>query len=145
MQISKLALSAATLGVSTNVVFAQPDTWALLKDIQINEIVTETSYEVRKTWPKGFAEEEVEIEITGYAAPLTPEGEALRELILVSDMGLCPFCGNPDHNAGLQVQLAEALPFVSENQRITLRGTLSKVHDPETWQAAILRDARIVP
>jgi len=85
----------------------------------------------------------IEFEITGYAVPLTP-GELISDLILVSDIGSCPFCGSLDHGASLEVTLAEAIPAFEDSTRLSLRGTLEPVTDPETWQAAILRNARIV-
>ena len=83
------------------------------------------------------------MEISGYAFPMLP-GETIRELILVSDMGLCPLCGEGDHGANLQVTLAEPITNFDEAVRITLKGDLKAVTDPETWQAAILEDAQII-
>lgn len=143
MKTSTLALSAA-FGTVATTGWAQPaDVWSLLDKIAIDERVTETTYEVRKTFPAAMQQGDMEVEISGYAVPALP-GEQVRELILVSDMGLCPYCGSADHTSSLQVTLAEAIPYVDENTRISLRGTLSPVTDPETWQSAVLRDARIV-
>ncbi|WP_136439240.1 hypothetical protein [Pacificoceanicola onchidii] len=140
MKTSPIALLAA-LGATSAA--AQPDTWDLLDDIEIDEIVTETSYEVKKRYPAGIAEAPQSITITGYAAPALP-GELVQELMLVADMGTCPFCGSLDHGASLMVSLAEPIPAVDENKRITLQGTLRRVTDPQTWQAVIMEDARIV-
>ncbi|MBV2358311.1 hypothetical protein KUH32_00855 [Thalassococcus sp. CAU 1522] len=142
LRSSSLALAAA-FGSTATASHANPsDVWALLKQIEIDEIVTDTNYEVRKTYPTGIAEEQM-VEITGYAAPMMP-GTTFRELVLVSDMGLCPFCGSVDHGAALQVTLADPIDTVDETRRITLRGTLKRVNDPETWQAVILENAQIV-
>lgn len=142
MQTSRFAI-AAVFGATATAATAQPDAWHLLNQIGIEEIVTETTYEVRKTYPAEIENGVKDFEITGYAAPMIP-GEAVRELILVSDMGLCPFCGSADHGASLQVSLADPIAMGDEAQRITLRGTLNRVDDPETWQAVILQDAEIV-
>ena len=142
MTVSRIALTAA-LGTTATASFAQPDAWSLLKQIEIDEVVTATTYEVRKSFPKALESAQDGVQITGYAVPALP-GEKVRELLLVSDMGLCPFCGNTDHGASLLVSLAEPIDAVDEAQRITLRGTLEPVTDPETWQAAILKNATIV-
>lgn len=140
-----LLLSALALGAASQGARAESDAWTLLDQIEIEEIVSETSYEVRKRFPAALDQGEIELEITGYAVPRLP-GEVIDELILVADEGICPFCGSADHSASLQVLLAEAMsgPMMDESTRITLRGTLVPVRDPETWQAAILKDARIV-
>lgn len=146
MQTSKLAIFAAVGGTfTTGATFAQADTdaWQLLEEIQIKEVITETTYEVQKTFPEQMEERGEDILISGYAFPMLP-GETIRELILVSDMGLCPLCGNGDHGANLQITLAEPITTFDESTRITLRGNLKAITDPETWQAAILKDARII-
>lgn len=142
MQTSRIALAAA-FGTTATLATAETDAWTLLEQISIEEIVTETDYEVKKTFPAGMEEKGQGIEISGYAFPMLP-GETIRELILVSDMGLCPLCGSGDHGANLQVTLAEPITMIDETKRITLRGNLRAVTDPETWQAAILKDAQIV-
>ena len=149
MQTSNLAFYAA-LGATTTVTFSASmanaeatSAWDLIKAIEIEEIISEDNYEVRKTFPAGLEEQGTGIEITGYAFPMLP-GETIRELILVSDMGLCPLCGEGDHGANLQVTLAEPITTFDESMRITLKGNLEAITDPETWQAAILKDAQII-
>ena len=139
---STLALTTV-LGATAGAAQAESDPWALLSQIEIEEIVTETSYEVRKVFPAAI-ENGIEVfDITGYAVPLSPEGE-VRELMLVADMGDCPFCGSSEHGGSLMVQLAEPLAGLEEGQRITLRGALEAVTDPETWQAAVMKGARLI-
>lgn len=148
MKTSPLAF-AAVLGASTAPVFSQPgtasqpDIWALLGGIQVEEIVTETSYEVRKSWPKGFDAELREIEVSGFAVPMIP-GQTVQELLLASDSGFCPLCGSPDHGASLQVSLTSPVPEFEDGQRISVRGTLVRIEDSTTWQAARLIDAQII-
>ncbi|GAA6163147.1 hypothetical protein NBRC116590_08510 [Pelagimonas sp. KU-00592-HH] len=122
---------------------AHADAWQILDQIEIEEIVTETSYEVRKTFPEALQQGALDVEITGYAVPALP-GEAIRELILVSDMGLCPLCGSAEHGASLQITLADPIETFDESRRMTLRGALTPVTDPETWQSAILENATIL-
>jgi hypothetical protein len=146
--ISRIALTAAGLTTATTATItyaAEPDVWNILSQIDVEEIVTDTTYEVRKSFPAPLAggREMQEVQITGYASPALP-GETIKELLLVSDMGFCPFCGSNEHGGALVVELADSMPAIEDASRITLRGTLTPVDDPETWQAAILKNARIV-
>jgi hypothetical protein len=146
MKRHHLALSAIAIGGGTAVAHAastNEENWHLLNEIDRMEIITETTYEVRKIYPEAFDKGAIDFEVTGYAVPLTP-GDMISELILLSDMGTCPFCGSLDHGVSLEVALAEAIPTFDEALRISVRGSLEKVTDPETWQAAILRNATIV-
>ncbi|CUH64129.1 hypothetical protein TG4357_01094 [Thalassovita gelatinovora] len=142
MQTSRYAF-AAVFSAAATTASAQPDAWHLLNQIGIEEIITDTSYEVRKTYPAGLEQGSRNFEITGYAAPMIP-GETVRDLIMVSDMGLCPLCGGSDHGANLQITLADPIAMTDDSVRITVRGTLNRIDDPETWQAVILQDAQIV-
>ncbi len=144
MKLSHLKLSTAGLALCGAAHAADTDVWQLLDQISIEEIVTDTQYEVRKSYPTALAEgREMEIEITGYATPSLP-GDTVRELLLVSDMGLCPMCGSLDHGATLLVSLNDAIPTIEDATRLTLKGTLSPVTDPETWQSVVLKDATII-
>lgn len=140
---SSLALASALLPFSVQAdTTGENDVWKMLADITIEEVVTETTYEVRKSWPERFARDIPNVEITGFAVPTLP-GQDVRELILTSDADICPLCGEGGHNATLQVLLETPITNLEEGQRVTLRGTLSRVEDPETWQAARLVAAKI--
>ncbi|MFW2542178.1 hypothetical protein ACN2XU_06020 [Primorskyibacter sp. 2E107] len=141
MKTSPLALLAA-LG-ATGAAAEKPDTWDLLGQIEIDEVVTETSYTVNKRFPAAIGEAPQTVTISGYAAPALP-GDLVKELMLVADMGTCPFCGSLDHGAALMVTLAEPIASLDESRRITLQGTLKRVTDPETWQAVVMEDATIL-
>ncbi len=104
MRSSFIAIAAA-LGTTSTASFAATDNiWDLLDQIEIDEVITADSYSVRKSFPAGISEADQEIEITGYAAPMLP-GDLVQELILVSDMGLCPLCGDPDHGLVFRCRL----------------------------------------
>lgn len=142
---SVLALGAVS--IPTFSAFAQTgdaaDPWDLLSQIEIEEIITATTYEVRKVFPAAL-ENGIEVfDITGYVVPMT-DGPTVSEFILVSDIGFCPYCGSLDHGAALQVSLASPIDSLEEGSRITLRGSLETVTDPETWQATVMRDARVI-
>lgn len=149
MTISRLALSGAlgagafTASVALPAGASEFDAWEMLSRITVDEQITETSYRVTKTFPAGFEQDIENTRITGYAVPLWA-GDEVRELMLVTDMGNCPFCGSGDHGGNLMITLAEAVPAFEDGMRITLEGTLARVNDPETWQAAVLKDARII-
>ncbi|PTQ72539.1 hypothetical protein [Celeribacter persicus] len=147
MSVSRIALTAGLSATAVSTLgfpaFAETSGWDMLKGITIEEIVTETTYEVKKGFPERLKNGIEGMELTGYAVPLTP-GSEVRELILVSDMGLCPFCGSPDHGASVQVSLNTPIQGLEEGARITLKGDMMPVTDPETWQAAILENAVVV-
>lgn len=134
---------ATVLGAAAGAAVAETDPWATLEEITIEEIVTETSYEARKTFPPALAGGVRDFRITGYAVPLSL-GPEVTEIILVSDMGLCPFCGSGEHGATLQVSLADPIIGLEEGTRLSLSGDLQTVTDPTTWQAVILTGARLV-
>ena len=145
--MSKLSTSAIALAAPfalTAGVTAADDLaaqWDLLAAIEIEEIITDTTYEVRKVFPSALENGVEQFDITGYIVPLYNEGE-LTDFILVSDMGFCPFCGSPEHGTNLQVSMAEPLVGFEEGSRVTLRGALEPVTDSETWQTTILTGAR---
>ncbi|UWQ06866.1 hypothetical protein K3X41_08400 [Aliiroseovarius crassostreae] len=147
MKTSPLAFAAVFGTVAPGFVQAETsvdlDIWRVLSEIQIEEIVSETSYEVRKTFPEDMDVDLEGVEITGYAVAMLPGGE-IRDLILTSDTGNCPLCGGFGHNATLQVTLDTPLMGFEDGARITVSGTLSRVEDSDTWQAAKLTGARIV-
>lgn len=144
---SSVAIAAALGAITPSFSVAETapvvDIWKVLSEIQIEEIVSEDSYEVRKSFPQELAGEMEEVEITGYAVAMLPGGE-VRELILASDTGNCPLCGGFDHNATLQVTLDAPLMGFEDGARITVSGTLERVEDSDTWQAAKMTAARIV-
>ena len=140
-----LSVSAAALASASPALAERIDSpaWDALAAIQIEEIVTDTSYEVRKIFPVEIKDGVEQFDITGYAVPLGDTAN-VREFMIVSDMGFCPFCGDPEHGTALQVTLTEPLPFVEEGMRLTLRGSLETIKDSQTWQSAIMRDAVVI-
>lgn len=137
-----IAALCGPLAVTGGVAFADNTaSWDLLAAIEIEEVITDTTYEVRKVFPAAVENGIEQFDITGYIVPLTG-GTDISEFILVSDMGFCPFCGSPEHGTSLQVSMAEPLMGVEEGSRITLRGALEPVNDPETWQTTIMTNAR---
>lgn len=137
---STFALMAAGYALPT---MAADDPWAVLSNIEIEEITTDGAYRVVKSYPAEIENGVEKFAITGYAVPLTLDpSEPTLELMLVADMGDCPFCGSSQHQGQLQVELDEAV-VIEEGQKISVVGALELMHDPETWQAAIMRGAKI--
>ncbi|MEM1152038.1 MAG: hypothetical protein AAGI03_16080 [Pseudomonadota bacterium] len=62
-------------------------------------------------------------EMTGYVALVRSAAE-VSEFMLVSDMGVCPWCGEAGHGVALEVQLAGPTVDLEDGQRITVRGVL---------------------
>ena len=140
--VSRIALTLA-FGTAANAAIAGEDPWALLSGIQVDEQMDGDRYEVTKVFPNELLGGIDDFFITGYAVPLSP-GEKITSLILVSDMGNCPFCGSGEHSVSLQVELEDPIIGLEEGTRISLRGALEAVTDTETWQTTILRGARVV-
>ena len=138
---SALAL-AAPFALTTNAVWADDTAapWDLLAAIEVEEIITDTSYEVRKVFPSALENGVEQFDISGYLVPLS-DGAEISDFILISDMGFCPFCGSPEHGTSLQVSMADPIAF-EEGERVTLRGALETVTDPETWQTTVLTGAK---
>jgi hypothetical protein len=138
-----LAALAAPLTLAAGSVWAEDlaASWDLLAAISVEEIVTDTTYEVRKIFPAAVENGIEQFDITGFIVPLT-DGPDITNFILVSDMGFCPFCGSPEHGTSLQVTMADPLTGFEEGSRITLRGALQAVTDPGTWQTTIMTNAR---
>ncbi|SFJ06515.1 hypothetical protein [Jannaschia pohangensis] len=120
--------------------------WDVIRSIDVQEKMTETSYRAIKTFPAAIENGVEQFDITGFVIPMDgfEPGAKVTTLMLVSDMVTCPFCGLPDHAAALEVALATPLDL-TEGERITLRGALELNHDPETAQAATLTAAKRVP
>lgn len=142
--VSCLALSAPMSLLAGVAMADQSDAaWDYLAQVEVEEFITETSYEVRKTFPANLEDGIEDFDITGYVVPLT-DGPTVTDFILISDAGFCPFCGSPEHGVSLQVSMASPSPDLVEGARVRLRGLLEAVVDPETFQATKMRDAHII-
>lgn len=141
LSVSAAALLSATAASAQDV---PQQAWDMLAAVQIEEIVTETSYTVNKTFPEQMKNGVEQFDITGFAVPMPDEDGNVTELYVVSDMGFCPFCGSPKHGTTLQVSLSSPMPAMEEGTRITLRGQLNPVTDTETFQSAHLVNASVI-
>ena len=119
------------------------DGWDVLREIEVKEIISETSYEVRKIFPAALENGVEQFDLTGYVVLLWSD-ENVSEFMLISDMGFCPFCGDPEHGTALEVRLAAPAASLVEGSRLTVRGALEPVRDTETTQSARLLEAAIL-
>ena len=118
---------------------ALADGWDLLAAIEVEEVMEEGRWEARKTYPDALLAGARGFEITGHVVPVTPQAE-LELFLLVPDPDDCPFCGSAGYGPSLEVTMHRPLD-AGEGERVTLRGDLEIVADPETWQAVRLTDA----
>ena len=118
---------------------AAADAWDLLAAIEVEEVQVEDRWEARKTYPAALIDAAGGFTVTGHVVPVVPEA-ALRTFLLVPDPDDCPFCGSAGYGPSLEVTMRRALD-AEEGERVTLRGELEIVADPDTWQAVRLTDA----
>jgi len=142
-QLLLSSFSLAAFSAARPVTAASAPGWDDLKGIEIDEIITETSYRVEKRFPDRLVSGVNGIVLTGFAAPLTP-GDVVTELVLASDLGACPYCSEMGHSATALVKLAEPITGLEPNARVTLIGDFKPNFDPETWEAAIVENAKIL-
>jgi len=140
---SATAIGLFAMAAPAGQAMANDTGWDLLKSIGLEEIVTETSYEVRKSFPESLEGPVEGFSLTGFVIPLWNDGE-IKDFILVSDMGFCPFCGDPEHGTAVQVELDMPMSELEEGMRITVQGVLEPVLDPETMQSVRLVRAAVV-
>ena len=151
MKRSPLATSAFALAAAQTAIFtplsatAEPaQGWDLLQNIKITEEVVDGELQKVKLYPVRMRDGISEYELTGYVRKVTRPRKEFETFYLISDMGFCPWCGSLDHGAAVQVNLAEAILDLEDGDRITVRGALAPVADPEDDDYAALHKAEIV-
>ncbi|MEM1101045.1 MAG: hypothetical protein AAGH73_05890 [Pseudomonadota bacterium] len=82
-------------------------------------------------------------EVTGYLHLVKVSAE-ISEFILVSDMGVCPWCGGADHGTALEVQLADPATRLEHGQRITVRGQLEDIRGLDAHMTTRMVSATIL-
>lgn len=122
------------------------DAWALLDAIEVEEayVVDEVEggerYVARKTYPEDLDDVAAGFEVTGHVVVLVPEPR-LATFLLVERPEDCPFCELGEGAAALEVVARAPLEGVDDADEITVRGTLTRITDPDTYQAVRLVDA----
>ncbi|KNG92508.1 hypothetical protein ATO11_17790 [Pseudaestuariivita atlantica] len=119
--------------------------WDLIEAVEISERLENDAYVVTKTYPGELVSmaQSGRFEIEGYFVPVLAQG-SVRQFLMVRDPAECPFCGSSGYGLALEVITKRPIPDLTEFERILVQGRLDLVEDPETWQAVILRDARLV-
>ncbi len=118
--------------------------WDLIEAIEIDEKIKGDSYVVTKSYPDDLIAmaRSGSFEVEGYFVPVMAQG-SVRQFLMVRDPAECPFCGSSGYGLALEVITKRPVPDMGEFERITVRGTLELVDDPETWQAVILKNATL--
>lgn len=131
--------SIPTLVILTSLAAPAAADWDLLAAIEVEEVQVEDRWEARKTYPDALLAAAEGFEITGHVVTVTPQAE-LSLFLLVPDPDDCPFCGSAGYGPSLEVSMRRPLD-AADGERVTVRGELEIVADPETWQAVRLTDA----
>ena len=132
--------SIPALAILTSLAAPAAADWDLLAAIEIEEVLEGERWEAHKSYPDALLAALEGFEITGHVVPVTAQAE-LELFLLVPDPADCPFCGSGDgYGPSLEVTMRRPLD-AAEGERVTLRGDLELVADPETWQAVRLTDA----
>ena len=146
---SKLATSAVALATAQTAVLmplvshAQPEGWQLIQQIEITEQIEGDRYLVKKVFPSEMRDGIEQFDLTGYVMLMSnPEG--VETFMLVSDMGFCPWCGELDHGASLEIRLEAPVAMLNDGDKVTVRGALLPVKDPESGQYALMERAQIL-
>ena len=134
--------SILTLGITTSV-WAEPAAWELISKIEIKEIETESRWLVKKSYPEALRAQADSFQIRGFYVPVEAQAY-VKSFLLVPDPADCPFCGNGGYGLSLEVHVSKPMPDIAEGTDITVAGRLELVDSDETYQAVILREARLV-
>lgn len=125
---------------------AAQEGWDLIGAVEVEEAYVVDAdeggerYVASKTYPDALMEAAEGFTITGHVVVLVPEPE-LTTFLLIEDPDDCPFCGTGEGGAALEVVAARPIGGVQDADRITVRGTLTPIRDPDTYQAIRLVDA----
>ncbi|GFE65825.1 hypothetical protein [Litoreibacter roseus] len=138
----KRAAVAACLAAAVSPASATADeagwaAWDLLRQIEVKEVETPTSWHAEKTFPEELLRSTENFRITGYYMPVQAQAY-VTQFLLVEDPADCPFCGTGGYGPTLEVELVTPLPDMAPGTEITVAGTLDLVEDPETFQTVRL-------
>lgn len=134
-----LALSVPIEGRSEDM----DDIWALLAAVKVREIIDGNEWRAEKTFPAELIARMEDFRITGYIVPVDAQ-PYLRNFLLVQDPADCPFCGSGGYGPVLEVNLKRPLSELPEFSRVTVRGPLTLIDDPETLQMFRMQGAMAI-
>ena len=141
----KARSSIPMLAIITSIAFAATpslaaDPWDMLARVDIEETIDGDIWRAEKTFPPELVAAAEGFEIEGFLVPILPEAY-ITTFLLVEDPADCPFCGSGGYGPTLEVHLKSPLSDIPEFTRVTVRGDLVLIEDPETTQSARLENA----
>lgn len=134
--------SILTLAITTEAQ-AEPPAWELISKIEITEVETKDRWLVKKAYPDALRAQADNFRIRGFYVPVEAQAY-VKSFLLVPDPADCPFCGNGGYGLSLEVHMRQSMPDMAEGTDITIEGRLELVDSDETYQAVILREARLL-
>lgn len=134
--------SILTLVITTKAQ-AEPAAWELISKIEITEVETAERWLVKKSYPDALRAQADSFRIRGFYVPVEAQAY-VKSFLLVPDPADCPFCGNGGYGLSLEVHVSQPMPDMAEGTNITIEGRLELVDSDETYQAVILREARLL-
>lgn len=140
--------ATATLAITTSLWLAAPtaaepfENWELLSSVRVTEILVNDRWGAKKEYPEALLAARQGFEIEGYYVPIEAQ-PYVRSFILVPDPADCPFCGTSGYGPALEVQLKGRMADIAEFSRITVRGELELITDPDTYMAYRMVDAAV--
>ncbi|MEM9796035.1 MAG: hypothetical protein AAF919_06080 [Pseudomonadota bacterium] len=119
------------------------DSWSVLEGVIYEETGGDADWQVVKTFPSGYEAMTPDFRIKGY--PVIFEAQAdVTEVMLVPEASSCPFCGGDQgYGPALSVSFRNPISIPRPDQPIVVEGRLEAIHDPQTYEAFRLRDARL--
>lgn len=121
---------------------ASTESWEMFSDITYYITFENRQPVTVKEFPEEMQATTEDFVITGYVSQAFEGQEEMSELMLLSDIGLCPLCGAGDHTTSLMIEFDEPIAALEPDTRITVKGTLLRIDD-ETSTVAKLVGARI--
>jgi len=115
----------------------------LLDTVQIKEVMSGNQWRAEKTFSDGLRAATDGFTIEGYYLPIEAQGY-ISSFLLIRDPADCPFCGLSGYGPSLEVTLKRPMRDRAPYSKITLRGDLELIDDPETYMAYRLIDAAVL-
>lgn len=117
--------------------------WQLLSSVKITETEQNNRWRAEKEFPPALIAASKDFEIEGFYVPIEAQAY-VQSFLMVPDPADCPFCGSSGYGPSLEVTLRKKMPDIAEFSRITVRGQLKLIDDPDTYQSYRLVDALLL-
>lgn len=139
----------ATLAITTSVALAAPlaagpfENWELLSSVRVTEVLVNDRWGAKKEFPEALVAAQNGFEIEGFYVPIEAQAY-VQSFLLVPDPADCPFCGSSGYGPSLEVKLKGNMADIAEFSKLTVRGDLELIHDPDTYMAYRMVDAVLI-